>query len=320
MSKFRVMMTRPAEILSGSNSRHGLWIAPLMIGLLGCLGITLFTRDFATPPNILDLIAQSVPLLLVSIGQMLVVLVKGLDLSVGSVVSLTTAILALNAPAFVTIPACICVALLIGLFNGTVVTRLNVHPIIATLSVLGIAQGVTLLVRPVAGGTIPGIVAHAVGGHFIGIPTPVIWMVVAIMIGWKILHGSRFGLHLFAIGGGEAARTFGIPEKRNTLLAYVTCSGFAALAGIFLSGRIMSGDPNIGAQYSIDSITAVALGGTQLAGGVGSLQGTIIGTALLALLANGMNLLNISAFIQTITGGVILLIVISLQPRKTIGL
>lgn len=314
------MFTQIGNALSAKNSRQGLWLLPLLVGLAASLALSVTADDFGTPQNFLNLTAQAAPLLLVSIGQMLVVLVRGLDLSVGSVVSLSTAILSLDAPAVVTIPAVFGAALLIGLVNGIAVTRLRVHPIIATLSVMGIAQGITMLVRPVAGGTIPPLVTMLVSGEFLGIYMPVIWVVVAILVGWKLLYGSRFGLHLFAIGGGDTAHAFGIPVRRNTLLAYVACSCFAALAGVFLAGRITSGDPNIGTQYAVDSITAVALGGTQLAGGIGSLQGTVVGTALLALLANGMNLLNVSAFVQTAVKGLILLAVISIQPRKNIGL
>jgi ribose transport system permease protein len=177
-----------------------------------------------------------------------------------------------------------------------------------------------MFVRPSAGGTVASEIVALVSGELFGIYMPVIWTIAAILVGWKIVHGSRFGLHLFAIGGGETAATFGIAEQRNEVAAYVLSSCFAAAAGIFLAGRIASGDPNIGTQYAVDSITAVALGGTQLAGGIGSLHGTLIGCGLLALIANGMNLLNVSAFVQTIVKGAILLLVIALQPRKNIGL
>ncbi len=316
----KIAGTRIAGVLSARNSRHGLWFLPLLVGLVGGVALAATAADFATTQNLLNLAAQAAPLLLVSIGQMLVVLVRGLDLSVGSVISLSTAILSIDAPATVTIPAVFVMALAVGLVNGVAVTRFHVHPIIATLSVTGIAQGITMLVRPVAGGTIPPIVTMLVNGEFLGIYMPLIWVIVAILAGWKLIHGSRFGLHLFAIGGGDTADTFGIASRRNILLAYVACSTFAALAGMFLAGRIASGDPNIGTQYAVDSITAVALGGTQLAGGIGSLQGTVIGTLLLSMLANGMNLLNVSSFVQTAIKGLILLAVIAIQPRKTIGL
>jgi ribose transport system permease protein len=313
-------MTKVGRIIFRSNSRYGLWTIPLLVAMACCAGLAASTRDFATWQNILNLIAQAAPLILVSIGQMIVILVRGLDLSVGSVVSLTTAILSLNSPVYFTIPAAILIAALVGLLNGISVTRLKVHPIIATLSIMGITQGVTMFIRPSAGGSVASEIVFLVSGQVLGVYMPVIWAIVAILLAWKIVHGSRFGLHLFAIGGGDTAGTFGIAEHRNVLAAYILSSCFAAAAGIFLAGRIASGDPNIGMQYAVDSITAVALGGTQLAGGIGSVHGTIIGCGLLALIANGMNLLNVSAFVQTIVKGLILLVVISLQPRKNIGL
>ncbi|MCK1312377.1 MULTISPECIES: ABC transporter permease [unclassified Bradyrhizobium] len=313
-------MTKLGHIILRSNSRHGLWTIPLLIAISGCAGLTASTADFASWQNSLNLVAQAAPLILVSIGQMIVILVRGLDLSVGAVVSLTTGILSLNAPVYFTLPGAIAMAVVVGLLNGFSVTRLRVHPIIATLSIMGITQGVAMLMRPTAGGTVPSQIVSLVNGHVLGIYMPVLWTIVAVLVAWKIVHGSRLGLHLFAIGGGETAGTFGIAEQRNIIAAYVLSSCFAAVAGIFLAGRIASGDPNIGAQYAIDSITAVALGGTQLAGGIGSVHGTVIGCTLLALIANGMNLLNVSAFVQTVVKGLILLVVISLQPRKNIGL
>ncbi|MGY8661589.1 ABC transporter permease [Bradyrhizobium sp. UFLA05-109] len=313
-------MSQLGRLFVGANSRHGLWTVPLLVALACSLALAFSTNEFVSSQNILNLVAQAAPLILVSIGQMIVILVRGLDLSVGSVVSLTTGILSLNAPVYVSVPGVMLAAVVIGLLNGITVTSFRVHPIIATLSMMGIVQGITMFVRPSAGGSVPSEILFLVSGRLFGIYMPVIWVIAAILVAWKVVHGSRFGLHLFAIGGGETAATFGIAEQRNVLAAYVLSSCFAAAAGIFLAGRIVSGDPNIGTQYAVDSITAVALGGTQLAGGVGSLHGTVIGCALLAVIANGMNLLNVSAFIQTIVKGLILLAVISLQPRKTIGL
>lgn len=313
-------MSKVGRIFFPANSRHGLWTIPLLVAICCCVGLAISTADFVSRQNVLNLFAQAAPLILVSIGQMIVILVKGLDLSVGSVVSLTTGILSLNAPFYVTVPAAMLTAAVVGLLNGVAVTRFRVHPIIATLSIMGITQGAAMFVRPSAGGTVASEIVALVSGELFGIYMPVIWTIAAILVGWKIVHGSRFGLHLFAIGGGETAATFGIAEQRNEVAAYVLSSCFAAAAGIFLAGRIASGDPNIGTQYAVDSITAVALGGTQLAGGIGSLHGTLIGCGLLALIANGMNLLNVSAFVQTIVKGAILLLVIALQPRKNIGL
>lgn len=312
--------------LLGQSSRQGLWSLPLIIALAIALGLSLTTQQFTSTGNLFNLITQAMPLIITAIGQMFVIVIGGLDLSVGSVISLSTAILALGGPAYVLIPAVFLLAALIGAINGIVVTRLNVHPIIATLSMQYIVLGITRILRPVSGGTVPDIVIASVSGSLLGIPLPVFWGIAVLLLSWKLLHGSRFGLHLFAIGGGIAsgmekvAFNFGVAERRNILLAYVTCSCFAALAGVFLAGRIVSGDPNVGLLFELDAITAVAIGGTQLSGGVGSLHGTVIGALVMALLANGMNLTNMSPFIQTTIKGAILLLVVGLQSRKKMGL
>jgi len=329
--------TKPAEaserlktsfgsLLSGRNSRQGRWFLALIILFLIAGLLSVYTEQFLSTGNLLNLIAQAMPLIITAIGMMVVVLVGGLDLSVGSVISFTTAILALGAPAYISIPGVFVLAALIGLTNGLVVTRLNVHPIIATLAMQFIILGFARILRPVSGGDIPDIVIASVNGSFLGVPLPVFWGLFTFVIAWKLIHGSRFGLHLFAIGGGrasgaeDAAHNFGVADKRNVLLAYVACSCFAALAGVFLAGRIVSGDPNVGLNFELDAITAVAIGGTQLSGGVGSLHGTIIGALVMALLANGMNLANISPFVQTAIKGGILLLVVGLQSRKKMGL
>ncbi|MEP2530793.1 MAG: ABC transporter permease, partial [Shimia sp.] len=118
----------------------------------------------------------------------------------------------------------------------------------------------------------------------------------------------------------DTAHNYGLPDQRNITLAYVLSAVFAAFAGIFVAGRIGSGDPNVGTQFALDSITAVAIGGTHLSGGVGGLHGTILGAVLMALLANGMNLANLSAFLQGAIKGAILLTVVALQSRKKMGL
>ncbi|MCW1920524.1 ABC transporter permease [Rhodobacter sp. KR11] len=312
--------------LMGRNSRQGMWAMPLGVAVVIGAVLSFGTAQFATAENLWNLVTQAMPLVITAIGQMLVVLVGGLDLSVGSVISFTTAILALDAPAWVLIPAVFVLAAGIGFINGFVVTRFRVHPIIVTLSTQYIVLGVTRILRPTSGGTVPEVVIAAVSGSLWGVPFAALWGLAVIALAWVLLYRARYGLHLFAIGGGiasgqtEAARNFGLKDRRTVLLAYVACSCFAALAGVFLAGRIVSGDPNVGLLVELDSITAVALGGTQLAGGIGSLHGTVIGAFVLALLANGMNLANVSPFVQTAVKGVILMAVVGLQSRKKMGL
>ena len=312
--------------LFGKNSRQGNWWAPLAL-IIGTTAVLIATTvDFATPQNASNLLAQAMPLIIVAIGQMIVIVLAGMDLSVGSVMSMTTAILALDGSPFVLIPLVFLAATAVGLTNGIAIVKLNVHPIIATLSMQSIVIGIAQLLRPVAGGSVPEIVITMVTGRIFGMPTTILWGIAVIAIAWKVLHGSRFGLHLFAIGGGvasgqtDAAHNYGLPDQRIVIKAYVLSALFAALAGVFIAGRIASGDPSVGSQFALDSITAVAIGGTQLSGGVGGLHGTILGAILMELLANGMNLANLSAFLQGAIKGGILLLVVALQSRKRMGL
>ena len=212
------------------------------------LGISIWlstqTTQFLTIENLSNLTAQAMPIIITSIGQALVVLVGGLDLSVGSVISFTTANLTLGGPAWVLLPAVFALAALIGLTNGFVITRFRVHPIIATLSMQYMILGVTRSLRPVSGGNVPEIVVSAVSGSVFGIPFPVISGVLVILIGWKLMYRARYGLHLFAVGGGVAARqtgaarNFGISDSRTILLADVLCACFAALSGCFWPGAL----------------------------------------------------------------------------------
>jgi len=320
------MITWLRSGFSTRRSRHGLWGVPLVIAVGLTVVLTFGTDQFATRENLFNLVAKAMPLLIAAIGQLFVILVGGLDLSVGSVISFSTAILSLDGPAVLMIPAVFVLAGLVGLINGLVITRLNVHPIIATLAMQYILLGITRILRPVSGGEVPGIVIAAVQGNFLGLPLPVFWGLFAIGLAAKILYGSRYGLHLFAIGGGvaagmdDAARNYGIRVERNIVLAYVACSLFAALAGVFLAGRIVSGDPNVGLLFELDAITAVAIGGTQLSGGVGSVHGTVLGAIIMVLLANGMNMASISPFLQTAIKGGLLLAIVGLQSRKKMGL
>lgn len=320
-------MKRPIiDIVTGNRSRQGLWVLPLMMALVIVAFLTARTDHMLRPDNLFNLTAQAMPLVITAIGQMFVVLIGGLDLSVGGVISFTTAILALGGPAYLLIPTVFVLAAIIGSINGIAVSRLNVHPIIATLAMQYVILGLTLILRPVAGGSVPHLVIAAVSGRFLGLPMPVYWGIAVVLVSWKLVYGSRFGLHLFAIGGGvasgmtDAARNVGISDRRNMVLAYILSSCFAAAAGIFLAGRIVSGDPSVGTGYEISAITAVAVGGTQLSGGIGSLHGTIIGAMVLALLSNGMTLLNVTPFIQTAIQGIILLAVVATQTRKKMGL
>lgn len=294
--------------------------APALI-LLALLAVALgFTAPHAlSQPSIINILNQQVSLILVTMGQVLVVLTAGLDLSVGSVVSMTTAIVSYDHP--LAVPAALGAALCVGLVNGLGVTRFGVHPILMTLSTMTAVQGVALLIRPIPGGRTPDWMETYSETSVAGVPLAVIVMAALVALTAVYIFQSRFGLHLLAVGASkENALLGGVNVNRIILTAYVASSLFACLGGLNLAARIASGDPLIGAGFAIDSIAATALGGVQLAGGIGSVIGPVAGVLFLALLQSGLNLLNISVYYQMIIKGALLILAVSAYRRRFPGL
>lgn len=290
--------------------------------LIAIIALVAFSSNlFLSPANLANLSSQIAPLLIAAVGQTLVILTGGLDISIGAVIGLVTGLIVLDAPQWQVVLLAIGASATIGLINGIGIAFLRVHPIIMTLSSMSFVQGLALLVRPVPGGTVPNWITASITGDIHGIPYSFLWIVGFSAIGGWLLYRTRLGLHFFALGGNAShAGLNGVRTRESTVAAYVLSSLFAAAAGFFLAGRIASGDANVGASYGLDTITAVALGGTQLSGGIGSLSGTIIGTVIVGVIGNGMNLTDVSAFLQTVIKGALLLAVVCVQRRKEIGL
>lgn len=289
--------------------------------VIAVLSLAISFADFRTSQNLGNLIVQAAPLIIVALGQTLPILTGGLDLSVGVVISLSTAILVTAGSPVIAIPVALVCAALVGVVNGIGVTRFRVHPIIMTLSTGTILQGIVLLVLPSPGGSVWAPIVAAANNSVMGVPIALLWVLLAVWIAWTLLHRTRFGLHLYSVGGGaDNAALAGVPVTRTTILGYVVCALFAAVAGIFLAGRISSGDPWVGASYGLDSVAAVALGGTQLSGGIGGPLGTAFGALLLSIVGNGMNLVQINPFLLSVVNGALLLFAVCLRRRKEIGI
>jgi ribose transport system permease protein len=306
--------------LSRSESRSGLSPSILAIPIVLILVLIAAAHGFASWENLSNLSSQIAALLIVSLGQMTVALVAGLDLSVGSVISLVTCVLATEGwPLILTLPLSFAIAATVGLINGWGVAVMGINPIVMTLSSMTFVQGVTLVWQKVPGGHIPGELSFAVG-QTLGIPHSLLWLVLCILVLAVVLSYSRFGLRLYSVGGNSAsARLNGIPVRRITISAYVICSLLAVVAAIYLAARIGSGDPKIGASFGLDSVTAIAIGGTQLSGGIGGVASATVGALSLGLISNGMNLLGISPFLQSSAKGVLLAIAVCAQRRKSVG-
>ncbi len=291
-----------------------------LAAILGILAITI-PGSFYSATNLSNLAGQMPPLFLVAIGQTFVLLGAGFDLSVGSVISLCSAILVLDLPAAVKIPLAIATAVLAGLVNGAGIVRLGVHPIIMTLATSSILQGVALILRPTPGGVAPDILIAAASFSVLGIPAGFFWILIAAITAIYLMHLTIFGGHLYAVGQNpQSARFSGINPDRIRIATYVICALTAALAAAYLTGRLASGDPNVGRTLGLDSVLGAALGGTLLSGGIGGPIGTIPGVLILICLNNGLNLAGISPFYQFILKGVMLIAAVSLFRRREVGL
>jgi len=253
----------------------------------------------------------ALPLGLAAAGETFVILTNGIDLSIGSVITLTNvtcAVIAGHGHAPLGIVVALAAGAGCGLANGLVVSFARIAPLIATLATSSIYLGLALIVLPNPGGSVPAWLSSWTAGSAGSIPVAAIWLVVAVFLGWLVLHRSRFGINLRALGGSESASwSAGINVTRVRLLAY-TASGFCcALAGVVLAGLTQSGDPTIGAVYLLDGIAAVVVGGTSLAGGVGTIAGSVLGALALALVSSVLLVSGLSTDYQYIVTGLIVI-------------
>ncbi|MEO7311212.1 MAG: ribose ABC transporter permease [Chitinophagaceae bacterium] len=293
-----------------------------------CLVITLLSDKFLTVTNAWNVMRQISVNICISVGMTLIVLTSGIDLSVGSVLALCGAITAgllkngIEMPAFNlfigftvfgAIVAGLLVGALLGLFNGLVITKFKVPPFVATLAMLTIARGLTMLWTK--GFPITGLgpkFSYIGTGWLLGIPVPVWLSGIVVLVAVVITRKTRLGRYIYAIGGNEsAAKLSGINTSRIKIAVYTIAAGLAAVGGILVTSRLDSAQPNAGTGYELDAIAAVVIGGTSLSGGRGSIWGTVLGAIIIGVLNNGLVLLNVSPFWQQVVkGGVILIAVI----------
>ncbi len=296
--------------------------------MLLCVVLALQTDKFLTVDNLWNVMRQISVNTIISVGMTLVILTKGIDLSVGSILALSAAITAGLLTFGIQIPALdlfIGFTLLgaiisgltvgggLGLFNGWMITRFNVPPFIATLAMLTIARGATMLYT---GGFPISSLGENFGfigtGWVLGIPVPVWISILVVSLAVLITKKTKFGRHIYAIGGNESAsKLSGINIKKVKMMVYTIAGVLAAVGALIVTARLDSAQPNAGLTYELDSIAAVVIGGTSLSGGRGTILGTVLGALIIGVLNNGLVLLDVSPFWQQIIkGGVILLAVI----------
>ena len=298
--------------------RFGLLFVILLVGL----GLTLTTDTFLSVANLTNVARQVSINGILAVGVTFVLLTAGVDLSLGSVVALSGVACATFAhpgdhSVFVPIAVGLVTGAACGLVNGVLVTRGGVAPFIVTLGMMTIARGLALIVsggRPVANMSNE---LTALAGDFLGIPIPVLCFAGVALAAWFFLRNFRLGRHIYAVGGNEhAARAAGVPVERVKLFAYGLCGLLTGLAGVVLAARITTGQPNAGQAYELDAIAAVVIGGTSLAGGVGTITGTLLGVLLIGVINNGLDLLGVSSYYQAVIKGVIIVGAVWLDRRQ----
>jgi ribose transport system permease protein len=294
------------------------------------LALSLATPKFLTVDNGLNILRQISVNLCLSIGLTLVIIVGGIDLSVGAVLALSGAVAAgllqwgLPLPWFdvqlqFTVVGAVLSAALVGAgagyANGLTITRLGLPPFVATLAMLSIARGLTFLWTqgyPITG-LDPGF--DSLGNAFaLRIPVPV-WIVGALTVAATLLtRQTAFGRHVFAVGGSErAARLTGLPVNKIKVSVYVLAGILSAIAGVIVTARLDSAQPNAGTGYELDGIAAVVIGGTSLSGGRGSIPGTVLGCLIIGVLNNGLALLDVSPFWQQVIKGTVIIVAVALD-------
>jgi ribose/xylose/arabinose/galactoside ABC-type transport system permease subunit len=292
---------------------YGIVIAFLLL----CVALAVLTPTFLTSGNLLNVGRQVSIVAILAAGQTFVILTAGIDLSVGSVLALAGAVAAGVSASFGWGPG-IVAGLLVGggagLLNGLAITLLLVPDFVATLAMLSIARGATLIYTngqpiSVADGAMRFLGAGTIGP----IPVPIVVTLVVFAVAIVVLRKMTFGRYVYATGGNRRAAAFsGIDTNRVRVLVYVASGLLAGIAGVVLTGRLATADPQAGVGYELDAIAAVVLGGTSLFGGEGSVARTLLGALILGVLSNGMNLLDVSPFYQEVVKGVVIVIAVAL--------
>lgn len=306
---------------------------PLVVALAALLMLfALWVPNFLNPENMLDLIQQISVNAIMAFGMTLVILIGGIDLSVGALLALvgtTTVYILTRAPStgqdilllITAVSAGLAVAAGFGAFNGLCAAKTKMPPFIITLAMMLVARGAALRFNQGRPMHIPDhqTVFLALGnGRLFGmVPVPVIVMLTVFAVVAILLHRTRFGQHLYAIGGNrEAARFTGIPIVRNEILVYVTCSVLTGLAGMIHTSQLYSAEPASGVMFELNAIAAAVVGGTSFTGGRGTMYGTLLGAIIIGILDKGLNQAGVHFSLQYIVKGLVILAAVYVDVRR----
>ncbi|GHG59874.1 ABC transporter permease [Sinomonas cellulolyticus] len=275
---------------------------------------------FGTVENFSTILVAAAPFALIALGQTLVILTGGIDLSVGSVIAasaMVAALVAKNNPdqLWLALAAAVVVGLVAGAVNGFVVARMNVPPFIATLGMLTLASGLAYVVgggAPING--LPAGFGAFANTEVLGLKIPVLLMIVFIVALAVVMKRTVYGMRVYAVGGNRHAAEIAGVKSRSILFSVYMISGvLAGLSGIMLASRVISGAPNLGAGYELDAIAAVVIGGASLMGGRGTIWGTALGLLLIQTLNNGLDLLIVPAYWQNVIKGVLIVAAVAVD-------
>jgi ribose transport system permease protein len=298
-------------------------------GILGAFVLMVVYLCFASPffltqENIINVLRQISTNTNLAIGVMLAIIISGIDLTSGAIVALsgcvtTKMIMESGSPIWIAVICGCLVGAVAGAANGSIIAFTGMPPFVVTLAMMNICRGAAYLVANGKPIRTPRSSFEAMGTAYvpilsIEIPLPVIYTVVFLIITWFVLNQTRFGRHIYAVGGNrEAARFSGITPAWIELIVY-TYSGFlSAFSGVVLAARMASGQPAVGIGYETDAIAAAVLGGASMSGGVGTIGGLIVGALVIGVLSNGLNLLGVNSFWQYVAKGVVIIIAVYLD-------
>lgn len=300
--------------MEDDNKLHEFILVLILILLI--IIFTVLSPNFLSLSNLLQVTRQSAELGIIAIGMSVVLITKGIDLSVGSITALTACVLGFMLVSGVNPVISIIIALIIsvvlGAFNGSLVAFLGLPPILVTLGTMTLFNGIALaLTKGNAFSEFPDAFYFIGHGSFLGIPVPtIIFLVLAVLVG-IFLSKTRFGLSIYALGSNQEASAFsGIRTNRVLLSVYILSGVMSGTAGIIMASRISTARADLGETYLLMSVAVAVLGGIEITGGKGRIVGTVLATLIFSVLANGLNIVDVSTFVQMIITGSILIFVL----------
>ncbi|WP_236915592.1 ABC transporter permease [Clostridium sp. Cult2] len=297
----------------------------ILIGFLVlCVFLSIVNPRFLSFKNISNVLRQTSTNLYLATAMTMVIILGGIDLSVGAVIALTgvvtSGLIAFNGfPVWVAVIFGILLGIIIGAFNGLIISSTKIPPFIVTLATMNIARGASYVYT---GGKPVRVMSDSFNfigsGYIKGIlPTPVLYLIIILIIASLIMNRTKLGRYIYAVGGNKQAAKFsGINIRRTEFFAYTFSGLMAAISGIVLASRMFSGQPTAGEGAELDAIAAVVLGGTSMSGGSGKIGGTVLGALIIGVLSNGLNLMRVQSFWQYIVKGIVILVAVYADAMK----